>query len=108
MKITKMTKAAAFIELFREMHPEFPPQTMLAFLFIAGNEGCTMVELAEALKVSPAAAGRNAILLCTKYNGKTGYGLVDIDVDLTDTRVRRLHLSPKGITFLKRLNQLME
>jgi len=105
---TKMTKAADFIELFREMNPEFPPQTMLAFLFIADNEGCTMSELADALRVSRPAAGRNAVLLCTKYNGKTGFGLVDIEVDLTDTKQRTLHLSSKGQTFLKRLNQLME
>ncbi len=81
---------------------------MLAFLYIAGNEGCSMTELADALKVSPVSAGRNAVHLCTKYNGKTGYGLVDIEVDLTDTKKRRLHLSTKGLSFLKRINTLME
>lgn len=105
---TQMKKAVAFIELFREIHPEFPPQMILAFLFIGWNEGCSMDDMAESLKISPSAAGRNAVKLCTKYNGRTGYGLVDIDVDPINTRIRRLHLSKKGEAFMKQITEVLE
>ncbi|MGW7054766.1 MarR family winged helix-turn-helix transcriptional regulator [Streptomyces sp. NPDC054887] len=70
-------------------HPK-PPEGQLALLrFVAGREGATVREAAEALLMKP----NNVSALVSQL---TGRGLIERRQDASDKRIAHLHLTPKA------------
>jgi len=99
------------VALFRDLDPNVPAATVLAFLHIAAAEGgdMRMRDLQDALGVASSSASRNVAFLSERHSlGKAGLDLVENYVDLLDPRYKRVRLKPKGRTLKARLDQLME
>ena len=80
---------------------------LMTFLYIAGNEGCSMQELEKATGATPASNSRNTDWLSYGRNSvsNNGLGLVSKDKPLRQKDRRRvvLKLTPKGKELLTKL-----
>lgn len=94
----------------RALGNDVPLQQVLVLLYIASKgSGCTQAELREALDMAASTASRNIAALSKVHRlGKEGLGLIDWFEDLHDRRVKRIHLTPKGRTFMKDLLDIDE
>jgi DNA-binding MarR family transcriptional regulator len=96
----KLVDVASGLRCFRELDPEFPIQYATSFLIIAQSEGISQSEVAHLIGLSRSGAQRAFARLSEKgTNGKAGYGLIDVRVDVWDMRCRRAYLSAKGQQF---------
>lgn len=89
------------VEQLRRLDLEMQLQTVLTFLLIAKEEGCTLRDLEREMGVSSSSVSRNvAALSATDRRGAAGHGLVMKEVSPTDGRARVLFLTRKGRKFL--------
>lgn len=103
-----LEKLLAVLEEFRRLDPEMPTQTASSLLFIALQDGIPVTDLGPKLGLSSATASRNVANL-TKVNVKREKGpdLVFTEEDDSDRRIRRCHLSPRGLVFLEKLSKII-
>jgi len=93
-RMDRMRKA---IDLLRLFDREIPAQVLTCFFYIASHEGCTTVEMPEAVGLAQSSVSRCTDWLSDFHRlGKPGMGLIVKTMDPGDRRLRRLHLSPKG------------
>lgn len=100
----KLRRIHRTLLLFQGLHFEMPLQQQMALIWVALNPGGTQRELARDLGVSTSSISRVIAQLSDvglKY--RKGYNLVSLDIDPNDRRIRRLHLTPKGDTFFRRV-----
>lgn len=93
------------LDLFRELDPEMPIQTVLTFLHVARKPGMSMTELAQAAELGQGSASRN-IVAWTDINRmkQPGYDMVRYEDDrLGDARRKVSQLTTKGRGFLTRI-----
>jgi DNA-binding MarR family transcriptional regulator len=96
----KLVDVASGLRCFRELDPEFPIQYATSFLIIAQSEGISQTEVAHLIGLSRSGVQRAFARLSKKgSDGKAGYGLIDVRVDVWDMRYRRAYLSAKGQQF---------
>lgn len=98
-------------EEVREINPEMPAHTVLAFLMIGSfmPEGITQHELGRSLGLSASVTQRNVSYLADWRGPEVpGYGLVESVMLPTDKRHRLLKLTKKGKATLERLTELLE
>ena len=102
--LMNVSKVMRVIQEFRRHDPELQTQACQAFLIVAGQEGITIRELALLLGMSGATASRNVAMLGEKHRaGGPGLGLVVPRPDPADSRMKRVHLTPKGRTLAETL-----
>lgn len=87
MHIAKLHRVLSGKRLMK-MNP-YAGQWMPVLLFVLDNDGCTQVELANFLRVTPA-----SVALSTKRMQKAGY--LDKAVDEYNLRRNKLHVTPLG------------
>ena len=105
-----LTRAVLFIEELRKLDPEFPAQTALAFLIIAGEEGISQAETATRMGLSKSAIQRIFDRLSEKgsLSGRPGLGLIEVRLGAADARQRCAYLTAKGRRVLASLTHYME
>ncbi|MEG3764910.1 hypothetical protein [Alteromonas sp. 14N.309.X.WAT.G.H12] len=95
--------------LLRKYHPDFPPNGFAVFLQIASNEGLSSTGLVERLGIPKATISRNLRMLGDRVSPhKDGLGLIKLEHDENDYRVRRAYLTDKGKRFLERVLQALQ
>lgn len=84
-----------------------PGQQIMAFLYVATHEGCSVKDIATYLRMSPATASRTTAALSTRnaVTKKNGYGLIHMEYDKIERRRKRLTLSEKGQQLVKLITQ---
>ena len=98
--LPSMRTLANAINAFRELDAEIQPQTILAYLYVAGSkEPVPMRDLQTRLGVASSSASRNVALL-SKLNryGKPGHDLVEIYENPEDRRYKLVRLTSRGRT----------
>lgn len=102
------------VQLFRDLDPTLPSQTVVAFLLIAAGaatapeEDIQMRDLQAAMDTSSASVSRNVAVLTIQHRlGKPGLNLVERYEDPRDRRNTRVRLTPKGRALRERLAILM-
>lgn len=94
------------LEPFQLLNPAMSLQTVIAFLLVAEQEGRTVGEISEKLRLTRSAASRNLALWFDEATyGEPGYGLIRIAEDPRDRRNKRLYLTSKGRLFKERLER---
>lgn len=91
---------------FRELDANLPIGVALAFLVISRRDGeITISEVAGAIGVSLPTASRYVSALGTNLNRhkEEGFGLVSAHEDIMERRRKLLRLTPKGKSFLNKL-----
>ena len=88
----------------RELDSEMQIQQIATLLAIAQDEGIALSEIAERTQQGMSSASRNVAALSTMHRkGKKGHGLVVNKEDPLERRRKQHFLTPKGVTFLRRL-----
>jgi len=96
---------AEVIKEFREVHPDITSTAMLAFLYVAENEGTAQVDVARSLNVTKSAITRIIDLMTKRGRGKVeGLDLISQQEDPTNRTLRTLHLTQKGKGLVKKIN----
>lgn len=101
-----------FLEEFRKLDSEMQAQTMLAFLYIAQNEGSqtpvTVRDVGERLGITSASASRNVAALSKWHrHGKMGHDLVEA-YENPERRIEKfIRLTPKGKRVLQTIEELI-
>lgn len=105
MDITSFSKA---VDLFRQLHPEVTANQIMAFLWIAQNEGKYSLDMQKPLRVSKATAARLLDVLTNRGRGEKakGMGLVYQVEASNDRRHKELWLTKEGQMLLKKLESL--
>lgn len=98
------------VQLFRDLDPELPTQTVVCFILIANaDEDIQMRDLQNALDTSSASTTRNVAHLSDHYKPRVpGLGLVEAYEDMNDRRYKRVRLTAKGKSFRTRLNSITQ
>ena len=108
---TGLPKLMRAIAELRELDPELPAHTALAFLSVAeaGPEGITQHELGIRLGISSSATQRN-VKLMSKLRGvdTPGLGLLEVTTPIENGRMRVLRLSAKGQKLAAKLAKIVE
>jgi len=92
------------IEILRKADPDMPIVSAAVLLSIAVNEGTTQRDIATSLQIPTSTTSRTiAVLSNVKRIGKQGLELVSWYDDPNDRRTKRLLLSPKGRSLIKKL-----
>ncbi|MGR9319157.1 MarR family winged helix-turn-helix transcriptional regulator [Rhizobium leguminosarum] len=100
-------KAFQLIELFRDLHPDVPMQTVSVFLIIAMRPSVYQRELLKLLDISQASVSRNVMALShVNRRGDPGLGLITQQRDPLDARQIRLRLTPAGKELANRVAAL--
>jgi len=90
-------KAFQLIELFRDLYPDLPMQTVSVFLVIAMKPGIYQRELLKLLDISQSSISRNVMALShVNRRGDAGLGLIAQQRDPVDGRQISLRLTPAG------------
>lgn len=77
---------------------------LLAFLYVANNEGCSQVQVQKFLGSSSAVSSRTVSRFFEKdYRGHPGYGFLRQETDPDDQRLRIISLTVEGRAFLRGL-----
>lgn len=103
------TKLLKSIEMFRDIDPEIPSQTVAIFLTVANQATpIKMSEIAKKLSVAQSSVSRNISYL-GKINRhhKPGLGLLDTFEDPEERRRKLVMLTPKGQQFFMRVKQAL-
>lgn len=94
------------VETFREFDATMPIQHAQAFLVVALMDEPTISDVAQRANLTTASASRNIQALREERRaGRPGLGLVRVEPDPMDGRVKRLRLTPKGDELLQRLTE---
>lgn len=90
------------ISRLEEQHTEMTLRQFHHLLYVAENPGTTVRETCRALGTSSSVASRNLALLTDVGSpGQKGLAYVEMRNDPDDRRVRRLHLTTKGVRVLQ-------
>ena len=109
MNTKHMQTVMGLIEEFRKLHPEFPPQMMLTFLWVAHKPGITLRELTQHVGTSQSSMNKVVLQLAQEgSHGREGYNLVRTEFDPSDAKRKIVFLAPKGKRVLYSLTRLME
>lgn len=93
----------------RKVDPEMQMQTFETLLRIALNEGVPMAQLQQETKVSLSATSRNVgILSRVNVKGAKALGFCEAHEDPMDRRRKVVYMTPKGKTFIDKLNTALE
>lgn len=92
-----LAKVTAIVRAFQQLNMELPMQQAAALLYIAANEGCMVLDMANATGMTQSAASRNIAALgkWARY-GKPGLELIRTEEDPMERRRKLLYLTPKG------------
>lgn len=94
---------------FRNLDSEMPLQQAVTLVTIALNEGISLADLAERTEQATSSTSRNvAALSSTHRAGKKGHNLVLNREDPLERRRKQHVLTPKGLTFIRRLLEVMK
>lgn len=105
MPIFKMQLA---LSIAREIEPSMHIQVLMGLLHIAMHPGCSTGDLMEALSTTSASAARITGRLSTwERPAAPGLGLVNIETDTNDRRLRIITLTPKGRRMVERLEEVL-
>lgn len=110
-QVTGLAKMAGLMETFRQLDPEIPAHTVLAFLMVAQSmpQGILQNDLGRRLNLSSAGIARNVMYLSSERGiGIPGFDLVSIETVREDRRLRRVKLSSKGEKFLSKLMKQLD
>jgi DNA-binding MarR family transcriptional regulator len=105
----QMARLYRVLEVFRQIDPEMPAQTVATFILIAGKPGITVREVQDALGIASSSASRNVAAL-RKYprrDGSPGPHLIDTEEDARDRRIKHLILTAAGRRLYQTIVSLM-
>jgi DNA-binding MarR family transcriptional regulator len=105
MSVQKMLAA---LTVFRQAVPYAPTNTLIAFLYVAQNEGCYVMDVQRACGMEHTATARAIGLLYKHYRGKPGKDLVISRVDFRDQRHKQLFLTPKGARLYEAMKEVLD
>ena len=95
------------LELFRAVHPNISLTHVIAFFYVAENEGLSITELGDALSTTIATASRTARALYEKGRPSAlppGLGLVESQPHPEIANARPLHLTALGADLRDRID----
>jgi DNA-binding MarR family transcriptional regulator len=102
-------RAIELISAFREISPGMPTGYVAAFLAVAHEPGHGVTKYAKDLDVIVPVASRTLLEIGKKARtGGPGYGLVDSVQASEDLRAWAYYLTPKGVTLLDRVLEVMD
>ncbi len=104
----KLAQLLKLINEFRALDSEMQMQQAATLITVALNEGVALNELAERTQLAMSSASRNvASLSPVRKKGVAGHGLIISNEDPEERR-RKLHtMTPKGVTFVRRLVEMV-
>lgn len=109
MNATPLNKLLGIIEEFRKIDPEMPMQRAATFVHVCLHEGCTMLEIVEAVGQSQASASRNVAALSKwQRQRRVGPDLINAEEDPYERRRKVVTLTSKGQRIAASLKKLME
>ena len=97
-----LSRALGFVR--QELHPDVTAQRLRILLAVAADPGLSQRELAATLgDTSVTALSRNLADLAKLTSRKTaGPGLIELRIDPSNLRLRRVHLTRAGERFMRR------
>jgi hypothetical protein len=98
------------LEQFRAVHPGANLTQILAWLYIAENEGLTVTELSHALGTTVATASRTVRGLYPQGHPEAlapALGVVEPRLDPAIPNARLLYLAPEGVRLGRRIDELV-
>jgi DNA-binding MarR family transcriptional regulator len=103
-----LDQLARALELFDAQQPaHLYLHTARVFLEVARREGCTFMEIAEALNITPSSVSRVLSTLGDKHpTGRPGFGWVRTEKDPEEGRRFLACLTPKGKAIAQLLQKL--
>ena len=109
----QLKKLQNIVGAFRLLDPCMPIQTVAAFLFVANNDELkkrtTMTDIAKELDFQAATITRNVSNLSEwTYQKEKGLGLVKMDYDPMDQRIKLVTLTGKGRAFVETLKEKLD
>lgn len=96
----------AAMEALRAVDDQLSLTEACGFIYICENQGISLRELGLLLGAQPHTVSRIVGRLSTGF-GNRAAGLVDVQVLPEDSRVRILHLTPRGRELVERLDALL-
>jgi DNA-binding MarR family transcriptional regulator len=115
MDLDKFRKAIRYIR--KQIHGDLAIPQLEIFLYVAENEGISLVDIQTALDMSQGAVSRNCSRLSRKIviAGNTISGLQDIGYDLIEkrndafsARRKELYLTTRGKEVVRGLSKVLE
>ena len=100
----KLTRVLAVV---RKLDKEMPAHQMLALLFVAENPGCSIHELLPLLGVTSPTGTRVTTRLGDGCRGTKGLGLLRVEVDPRDRRLRQCTLTRKGTELVETIKRIL-
>ena len=109
----QLKKLQNIVSAFRLLDQVMPIQTVAAFLFVANNDEkgkrTTMTDIAKHLDFQAATITRNVSNLSDwTYQKEKGLGLVKMEYDPQDQRVKLVTLTGKGRSFVQTLKEKLD
>ncbi len=110
---TSYMKAILPVELIRRMDPSdsLSASTVVVFLYVMQYPDSTIKQIEKVAELSRSAASRHVLNLTERGDrarNRPGLGLVEKYEDLTDSRIKRVKLTPKGKQLQRDINKVME
>lgn len=103
-KDAKLHAVLRIVAAFRALNAELPMQQAAVLLTIATKPGVTASEVEALLRMSQASVSRSVHALSALHpRGVPGLGLVEQQPDPHDSRRACLHLTKKGLEFIRHL-----
>lgn len=90
-----------------QIDAELPVQTVQVLVAIALHPASSPSEIATSTGLSPSSTTRHIQTLSTGRPGRTGLGLVSVLTEASDRRQRRLQLTRRGKTVVRRLTSTL-
>lgn len=104
----RMDRMRQVIDILRVLDREIPAQVLTVFFYVASHEGCTTVEMPDAVGLAQSSVSRCTDWLSDYHRlGKPGMGLIIKQIDQHDRRLRRLYLSEKGKVLVSQIKELI-
>lgn len=107
MTTNTVTKILDLLQAIQTIHPEFPIQYAVCLLKISQNEGQSLTDLAQQVKIPLSTLSR--IIGALSDNRKSGkaYDLVSVKVSKTERRRKELYLTTRGSQIIHDLENIM-
>lgn len=96
------------LQAFQTAVPNATCNNFYTFLTIATEEGMKVGELNRRLGVDNTSTPRALSMLQKRARGRTGYDLVELRPDYEDARIKRCHLTPKGMRLWAQIRKHLE
>ena len=99
------------LELFRALHPSISLTQVVAFFYVAENEGLSITELGDALSTTIATASRTARALYEEGRPSAlppGLGLLESQPHPVIANARPLHLTESGVALRDRIEAVIK